>query len=124
MAQDQNSSLVGPIVRSIVITVIVILLAAGLVWWVADWSTLYQYGTALIIGGILAAAFGLFGVAGGMRSTRSFNYQQAESAGLATGHDRAQESRQNLAEVYADLIVLGTGGCICVVLGLMLRLVA
>ena len=124
MAQEESPSLVGQFVKSIATIVIVILIACALIWWVADWTTLYQYGTALIIGGILCVVVGFMGVGGGMRSTRSFGYQQAESAGYETGRERATESRQNFAEVYEFLIVMGTAGCVTVIVGLVLRLIA
>lgn len=125
MAQEDNSSLVGQFVKSIAIIVIVLVVACALVWWVADWTTLYQYGTALILAGILCVVVGFMGVMGGTRSTRSFNYQQAESVGYDTsGHDRVQESKQNFFELYEFLIVMGSAGCITVVVGLVIRLLA
>ena len=123
MAQE-GGSLVGQFVRNILIIVVVILIACALVWWVADWSSLYQYGTALIIAGILTVVIGLMGISGGIQSTRSFNYQQAESAGLETGAERAEDARRNFAEVYDFLIVMGSAGAISIVIGLIVRLVA
>jgi len=126
MAEEQqgNTSLAGHMLKGMLIAIIVIFIGAALIWWVSEWNTLYQLGTLLIIGGILAAILGMFAVSGGMRSTRSFEYQQAESAGYATGHDRAVESKQNFAETYSFMIIMGAAGLVSIVAGLLLRTLA
>jgi hypothetical protein len=126
MANEQqgNRSLAAHIVRGTLIALVVLVVAAVLIWWVSEWSTLYQLGTLLIIGGILAMLLGIFAVSGGMRSTRSFEYQQAESASYASGHNRALESKQNLAEVYSFLIIMGAAGLISIIAGALLRAIS
>ena len=126
MANEQqgNRSPAAHIVRGTLIALVVLVIAAVLIWWVSEWSTLYQLGTLLIIGGILAMLLGIFAVSGGMRSTRSFEYQQAESASYASGHDRALESKQNLAEVYSFLIIMGAAGLISIIAGALLRAIS
>jgi len=124
MEQEKALSNMPNIIKSVVIATIVIFIAVAVILWVLGWTTVYQYGTGLIVGGIIAMTFGLFSVAGGLRSTRSFNYQQAESAGYQSGHDRAVEAKQNLAETYAFLIVMGLAGAIAIVAGLIVRAIA
>jgi hypothetical protein len=124
MEQEERSSAVLRWLGTVAIVVVVIAIVVALIYWVADWSTLYQYGTGLIIGGLISMVFGLFSVAGGMRSTRSFTYQQAESAGYQTGYERVEESKQNLADTYASLIILGAAGVVVIVAGLVIRAIA
>jgi hypothetical protein len=124
MEQEATSSVVARIARSVAIVTVAIFVVIGLIYWVADWTTAYQYGTGLIIGGLVTMVFGLFSVAGGMGMTRSFEYQQAQSASYDTGVDRTKESRQNLAETYAALIILGLAGFVAIVAGLLIRLIA
>jgi len=124
MEGEKPPSNMPSIVKGVVIATIVIFIAVAVIVWVLGWATVYQYGTGLIVGGIIAMVFGLFSVAGGMRSTRSFTYQQAESAGYQDGHDRAVEAKQNLAETFAFLIILGLAGAIAIAAGLVLRAVA
>jgi hypothetical protein len=119
-----NTSLATHMLKGTLIALVVIVIAAILIWWVSEWNTLYQLGTLLIIGGILAMLLGIFAVSGGMRSTRSFEYQQAESAGYTTGHNRAVESKQNFAEVYSFLIIMGAAGLISIIAGAVLRTIA
>jgi hypothetical protein len=124
MEQEERSSAILRWLGTVAIVVVVIAIVVALIYWVADWSTLYQYGTGLIIGGLMSMVFGLFSVAGGMSSTRSFTYQQAESAGYQTGHERVEESKQNLAETYSSLIILGAAGAVVIVAGLVVRAIA
>lgn len=121
MAEEKQSSGVGRFLISVAIAVIVILVFAGVVFLIVDWNTAYQYGTLVILGGLISMVFGLFSVAGAMGITRSYNYQSAEMAGMDTIQDRTRESRQTFGESYRSLIVLGSAGAIAVVLGLIIR---
>jgi hypothetical protein len=123
MEEEKQSSGVGSFLLSVVIAVIVILVFAGVVILIVDWNTAYQYGTLVILGGLISIVFGLFSVAGAMRITRSYTYQSAEMAGPDTIYDRTKESRRNLAETYQSLIVLGSAGVIAVIIGLIIRAV-
>jgi hypothetical protein len=124
MENEERSSVVPAIVGRIVVSTVIILIVVGLIYWIADWSTAYQYGTGLMIAGLFAIVLGFLDVAGSMRSTRSYIYQQAESAGYDTGHDRVVEAKATLAETYSFLFVMGASGLLCIVIGLVVRAVA
>jgi hypothetical protein len=121
MESAERSFDIAAFLKAVAIALVVILVFVGLICWVVNWTTVYQYGTAVIVGGLISIVFGLFSVAGGMRSTRSYTYQSAEMAGMDTIYDRTKESQRNLIETLEALLVLGTAGIVAVVIGLVIR---
>jgi hypothetical protein len=123
MGEESQPSFAWHFIRSVLITVVVILVIVGLICWVVGWTTADQFGKAMIVGGLISIVFGLFSVAGEMGMTRSYTYQAAESAGEDTLYDRTQESHRNLADTMQALIVLGSAGVVAIVIGLLIRAV-
>jgi hypothetical protein len=124
MESAERSFDVTAFLKAVAIALVVILVFAGLICWVVNWMTAYQYGTAVIVGGLISIVFGLFSVAGGMRSTRSYTYQSAEMAGVDTIYDRTKESQRNLFDTLEALLVLGTAGIVAVAIGLVIRVLS
>jgi thiol:disulfide interchange protein len=122
--EESKPSFAWHFVRSVLITVVVILVVVGLICWVVGWTTADQFGRATIVGGLISIVFGLFSVAGEMGMTRSYTYQAAESAGEDTLYDRTRESQRNLVDTMQALIILGSAGVVAIVIGLLIRAIA
>lgn len=123
MEEESKSSAVWHFVRSVLITVVVILIVVGLICWVVGWTTADQFGKATIVGGLISIVFGLFSVAGEMGMTRSYTYQSAEMAGQDTIYDRTREAQRNLVDTMQSLIILGSAGVVAIVIGLLIRVI-
>jgi hypothetical protein len=121
MEEESRSLAVWHFVRSVLITVVVILIVVGLICWVVGWTTADQFGKAAIVGGLISIVFGLFSVAGEMGMTRSYTYQSAEMAGQDTIYDRTREAQRNLVDTMQSLIILGAAGVVAIVIGLLIR---
>jgi hypothetical protein len=124
MQEESKSGLTWFFARSVLITVVVILVIVGLICWVVGWTAADQFGKALIVGGLISIVFGLFSVAGEMGITRSYTYQAAESAGEDTIYDRTRESQQNLADTMQSLFILGGAGIVSILIGLLIRAIS
>ncbi len=78
----------------------VLFLLTGLFCWLAGWRSLYQYGVAISTLGIIIAALGGLGVAGGWGGTRSFQYQYGSSASSRNISERARQDLKDLMSSY------------------------
>ncbi len=81
-------------IAPVILADVVLLAIVALVCWLGGWRTLREYGDGLILAASVVLLIGLSGVFGGWGLTRSFLYQQSESAGAEAIGGRV---RQELA---------------------------
>ena len=98
-----------------------IMIAVLLVYWLAGWYTINQYGQALVWAGVLAISLGLLSIKGHWATTRSFEYQHSLSV---TNQDGWERTKWNVAEsmnIHRFLFLMVTVGCTSILLGSLVQ---
>jgi hypothetical protein len=103
-----------------------IMIAVLLLFWLAGWNTINQYGQeALVWAGFLAIGFGLLTIKGHWDTTRSFNYQHSLSV---TDQDGWERTKWTVVESMNTrrflLILMVTVGCISILLGSLVQTIS
>ena len=111
------------LVRNAVLVDLVILVAVGLVCWLADWRTLLQFGQGLVWAGVGAMIVGVSSLTGFWSATRRYPYQHSESAGVQSIHERARQAVKDEAQNFGFLILMGVAGVVSILVGALIQTV-
>ena len=101
------------------------LIAVLLVGWLAGWwSTLDQYGQALVWAGFLAIGLGLTSIKGHYATTRSFDYQHSLSVSKQDSWERTKGNVAEAIGIHRFLFLMVTIGCISILLGSLVQAIS
>ncbi len=102
-----------------------ILMAVLLVGWLTGWwSTLDQYGQALVWAGILAVGLGFMSIKGQWATTRSFEYQHSLTVTKQDGWERTKWDVVESLNIHRFLFLMVTVGCTSILLGSLIQTIS
>ncbi|MCP4539079.1 MAG: hypothetical protein GY832_18240 [Chloroflexi bacterium] len=111
------------LLRTVVLVNLAIFVTVGLICWLVDWRTLYQYGMGLTLVGTAALVLGAFSIAGSWQGRGSFGEQYAALAGAERAHERAIRESKGTSSNYAFLGRMCAIGFLPIAVGILLQTV-
>jgi hypothetical protein len=91
------------------------------VGWYFKWTTLFQYGGGLFIGGIILVGFGVLGLFGYWGSSRSGHYLIARSVSSESSGDRNLQETNESMKQYSFIIQSTVAGIVSIVIGSVMQ---
>ncbi len=108
------------LIRILVYNIINGVIVFGLGWYF-KWSTVFQYGGGIFIGGIILVGLGVLGLFGHWGSSRSGHYLIARSVSSQSSGDRNQQEVNDSMNQYSLMIQLTVAGIVSLVVGSVMQ---
>ncbi len=112
------------IIKGILILDIAVIAIAVVIGLFLGWTTPYQYGGGIFIGGILVVAAGVLSVMAYWKKARNFNSRQTQSMNHQSRIDRNHTRYGPVdgpIQRYASQLTLALSGISCLVIGSILQ---
>ncbi len=91
------------------------------VGWYFKWTTLFQYGGGIFIGGVILVGLGVLGLFGYWGSSRSGHYLIARSVSSESSGDRNQQEANDSMNQYSYMIQSTVAGIVSLVIGSVMQ---
>jgi len=105
------------IAAEIFAAVVVTLLGAGLLCWLAGWRTYYQYGTVIIWFGIAIGGMGLFTFLGNRGSKRRFSESNTQTSSRDGIHKSTNQPSGKSSQSHRSAMIMLIAGVILFIIG-------
>ncbi len=89
--------------------------------WYLKWTTLFQYGGGIFIGGVILVGLGVLGLFGHWGSSRSGHYLIARSVSSESSGDRNMQEANDTMNQYSFMIQFCVAGVISLVVGSVMQ---
>jgi hypothetical protein len=102
---------------------LVVLLVTALVCWLGNFHTLNQYGTGLIIAGVVAVILGGISAFGGTQIARNPTYRYVQSVMPNSLADRTKKDWADLVDSFGFLTLMALAGFLSIVEGWVITII-
>ncbi len=121
MTDQKTSHPLKTIFIGILILNMVVAIISGAVGLYLNWTTAYQYGGGIFIGGIVVVAIGVLSVMGYWKQARNFNYIYAQSMSSEPSNDRNKRAMDESLQRYSSQLIITISGILSLVIGSILQ---
>lgn len=124
MEREGFFSVIGRLLRDVVLADLVVLTITGVVCWVCGWRTFDNYGDGLMIAGVIVMAVGSLSVFGSASLAGDPTVRYSQSASRADLHERTKRHMLDMAESRFFSILMGFAGLVCFAEGALIKMLS